>query len=49
MPAAEQSRCGVVIGRDYPAPLVDHAAQRVQALALFRSAAGTPADAPPDR
>lgn len=49
MPAAEQSRCGVVIGRDYPAPIVDHAAQRVQALALFRSAAGTPADAPPDR
>ena len=49
MPAAEQSRCGVAIGRDYPAPLVDHAVQRVQALALFRSAAGTPADAPPDR
>ncbi len=49
MPDAEQSRCGVVIGRDYPAPVVDHAVQRVQALALFRSAAGTPADAPPDR
>jgi deoxyribodipyrimidine photo-lyase len=49
MPAAEQSRCGVVIGRDYPAPVVDHAVQRAQALALFRSAAGTPADAPPDR
>jgi len=49
MPAAEQSRCGVVIGRDYPAPIVDHAVQRAQALALFRSAAGTPADAPPDR
>ena len=49
MPVAEQSRCGVAIGRDYPAPLVDHAVQRVQALALFRSAAGTPADAPPDR
>jgi deoxyribodipyrimidine photo-lyase len=48
MPAAEQSRCDVVIGRDYPAPIVDHAVQRVQALALFRSAAGTPADAPPD-
>ncbi|MDP3585625.1 MAG: deoxyribodipyrimidine photo-lyase [Thiobacillus sp.] len=49
MPAAEQSRCGVVIGRDYPAPIIDHAVQRVQALALFRSAAGTPADALPDR
>lgn len=49
MPAAEQLRCGVMIGRDYPAPRVDHAVQRAQALALFRSAAGTPADAPPDR
>lgn len=49
MPAAEQSRCGVVVGRDYPVPLVDHAVQRAQALALFRSAAGTPADVPPAR
>lgn len=49
LPAAAQADCGVTIGRDYPAPIVDHAAQRVQALALFRSAAGTPADAPPDR
>ncbi|MDO9466575.1 MAG: deoxyribodipyrimidine photo-lyase [Thiobacillus sp.] len=48
MSAAEQSRCGVVIGRDYPAPLVDHAVQRAQALALFKSAAGTPVGALPD-
>ncbi len=36
LPAAEQARLGVVVGRDYPAPLVDHAAQRVRALALFK-------------
>ncbi len=47
MPAAEQKRAGCVIGRDYPAPVVDHATQRGLALALFRHAAqqadGTPA------
>jgi deoxyribodipyrimidine photo-lyase len=36
MPVAEQRRCGVRIGTDYPAPLVDHeeaaraARQRIQ-------------------
>ena len=35
----EQRAAGCVIGRDYPAPIVDHAAQREKALALFRSAA----------
>jgi deoxyribodipyrimidine photo-lyase len=40
LPAPEQARLGVVVGRDYPAPLVDHAVQRVQALALFKSASG---------
>jgi deoxyribodipyrimidine photo-lyase len=39
LPAAEQSRAHCIIGRDYPAPIVDHAAQRQQALALFRCAA----------
>src|SRR5512139_915909 len=39
MPAAEQERAGCVIGRDYPAPIVDHATQRSSALALFRQAA----------
>ncbi|MHB1214381.1 MAG: cryptochrome/photolyase family protein [Thiobacillus sp.] len=38
MPAAEQQRAGCVIGRDYPLPIVDHAVQRAQALALFRQA-----------
>lgn len=39
LPAAEQARSGCVIGRDYPAPIVEHAAQRVRALALFKAAA----------
>jgi hypothetical protein len=30
---------GCVIGRDTPAPIVDHAVQRALALALFRQAA----------
>ncbi|APV49261.1 deoxyribodipyrimidine photolyase [Betaproteobacteria bacterium GR16-43] len=35
MSGAEQAACGCVIGRDYPAPVVDHAAQREKALALY--------------
>jgi deoxyribodipyrimidine photo-lyase len=37
MPPAEQRAAGCVIGRDYPAPVVDHAAQRAKALALFKA------------
>jgi deoxyribodipyrimidine photo-lyase len=37
--AAEQRKADCVIGRDYPAPIVDHATQRAQALALFQAAA----------
>jgi len=39
LPAREQARIGVIVGRTYPAPIVDHAAQRVRALALFKAAA----------
>jgi deoxyribodipyrimidine photo-lyase len=39
MPAAEQQRVGCAIGRDTPAPIIDHTVQRVLALALFRQAA----------
>ena len=35
LPPLEQQACGVVIGRDYPAPVVDHATQRLAALALY--------------
>jgi deoxyribodipyrimidine photo-lyase len=36
MDAAAQAAAGCVIGRDYPAPIVDHASQRAKALALYR-------------
>jgi deoxyribodipyrimidine photo-lyase len=35
MDAAEQERCGVVVGKDYPAPVVDHASARKAALDLY--------------
>ncbi|MFN3374171.1 MAG: FAD-binding domain-containing protein, partial [Chloroflexus sp.] len=35
---ADQIRAGVHIGRDYPAPIVDHATQRMRALELYRAA-----------
>ncbi len=49
LPEAEQARLGLVVGRDYPVPVVEHAVQRQQALALFRSVSDTPADASPAR
>ena len=41
LPAAEQIRCGVSIGRDYPLPIVDHAAARIVTLDLFRTLASS--------
>ena len=38
MSGEEQRASGVVLGRDYPAPIVDHARSREAALALFGSA-----------
>jgi deoxyribodipyrimidine photo-lyase len=35
---SRQEACGAVIGRDYPAPIVDHARARVETLALFKAA-----------
>lgn len=43
MPESEQAKCGVVIGKDYPAPVVDHALARIKTLALFRDAQRLPA------
>jgi deoxyribodipyrimidine photo-lyase len=37
MSAAEQAACGVRIGEDYPAPVVDHAAARARTLARFQA------------
>jgi deoxyribodipyrimidine photo-lyase len=36
--AAEQQRSGCVIGRDYPAPIVDHGLARQRALAAYGAA-----------
>lgn len=38
MPVSMQEACGVVLGRDYPWPIVDHAQARQTTLALFRNA-----------
>jgi deoxyribodipyrimidine photo-lyase len=38
MTPAEQEAAGVVIGRDYPTPIVDHARARRRALARFEAA-----------
>lgn len=37
MPLALQQQVGCVIGRDYPAPVVDHGVQRIQALARYKA------------
>jgi len=37
MKAADQEAIGCVIGRDYPAPIVDHAAAREKTLARFKA------------
>jgi len=44
MPPAIQTECGVLIGRDYPAPIVDHAEARQRTLARFKAATGEAAD-----
>ena len=38
IPPLRQQSINMVIGKDYPAPVVDHASQRVLALALYKSA-----------
>jgi deoxyribodipyrimidine photo-lyase len=37
MPATEQQRAQLQIGRDYPAPIVDHAQRRLAALEMYRA------------
>lgn len=32
----DQRKCGCIIGRDYPAPIVDHAEARLAAIAMFK-------------
>ena len=43
--AAVLAAGGVVLGRDYPPPIVDHATARAAALALFGGARGAAPDA----
>lgn len=38
MPMQEQQCCGILIGEHYPLPIVDHAVQRIQTLALYKQA-----------
>jgi len=38
MPDADQASAGAWIGRDYPAPIVDHASARQRALAAYAKA-----------
>jgi deoxyribodipyrimidine photo-lyase len=40
MPANAQAQYGVVLGRDYPWPIVDHARARAVTLALFKGTSG---------
>lgn len=40
LPPLEQVACGTVIGRDYPAPIVDHAQARTRTLARYGAARG---------
>ena len=42
LPVTEQTRCGFTSGRDYPPPIVDHAAARAVTLVLFKSASLKP-------
>jgi deoxyribodipyrimidine photo-lyase len=39
MPPEVQKRLGCIIGKDYPAPIVDHAMARERALAVYRKGA----------
>jgi deoxyribodipyrimidine photo-lyase len=43
MPSELQQRVGCVIGRDYPAPIVDHATARRQTIERYQQAAATAA------
>jgi deoxyribodipyrimidine photo-lyase len=38
IPPLRQQSIGVIIGKDYPAPVVDHATQRALALSLYKNA-----------
>ncbi len=43
MPSLRQQQLGIIIGKDYPMPVIDHATQRAKALALYKQASAAPA------
>jgi len=43
VPADELEACGIVLGRDYPAPIVDHAEARQRTLERFAVIKGSAA------
>ncbi|MEO8040212.1 MAG: FAD-binding domain-containing protein, partial [Betaproteobacteria bacterium] len=49
MPPLVQSAVGMVVGRDYPEPVVDHARARAMALELYAQAVRNRPSGPPDR
>lgn len=42
MTPEEQTKAGALIGQNYPAPIVDHAWARLEALSAYKAAAGAP-------
>ena len=48
IPPLRQQSIGVIIGKNYPAPVVEHAVQRTQALALYKNTLPSNAEISPD-
>ena len=48
IPPLRQQSIGVVIGKNYPAPIVEHAAQRALALGLYKNASANLAEKSPN-
>jgi deoxyribodipyrimidine photo-lyase len=49
IPPLRQQSIGIIIGKDYPAPVVDHATQRALALCLYKNALPSKAEADLDQ
>ena len=49
IPPLRQQSLGVIIGKDYPAPVVDHATQRGLALSLYKNSVANKTDVNPNQ
>ncbi len=49
IPPLRQQSLGVIIGKDYPAPVVDHAIQRGLALSLYKNSVANKTDVNPNQ